>query len=180
MLPQITGLGRLKTSAFCLGRAQVFHFALVAIPGSARPDAGDAGKSAERIGGPTATSDGDRVDQPPPATGQCLMGLHGRLWAGKGRFAARAEGNPSLRSSQETCHKRGRRIPWLRRRSASGPWTGFVTAAVLSEPTIKRFETGLAEVWEAAVGKFVEAFEAAGLNFIAENGGGAGVRPRKP
>ena len=49
-------------------------------------------------------------------------------------------------------------------------------AASLSEPTIKRFETGLAKVSDAAVSRMVAALEAAGVEFIAENGGGAGVR----
>jgi transcriptional regulator with XRE-family HTH domain len=50
-------------------------------------------------------------------------------------------------------------------------------AADLSEPTIKRFETGRgANVSAAAVTKIVAALEAAGVVFIAENGGGPGVR----
>jgi transcriptional regulator with XRE-family HTH domain len=54
-------------------------------------------------------------------------------------------------------------------------------AAGLSEPTIKRFETARgARVSEAAVAKMVAALEAAGVEFIAENGGGAGVRLREP
>ncbi|MDE3176820.1 MAG: helix-turn-helix transcriptional regulator [Pseudomonadota bacterium] len=53
-------------------------------------------------------------------------------------------------------------------------------AADLSEPTIKRFETGLTNVSEAAIAKMVSALEAAGVEFIAENGGGAGVRLRRP
>jgi transcriptional regulator with XRE-family HTH domain len=58
--------------------------------------------------------------------------------------------------------------------------TQLASAAKLSEPTIKRFETGRgAKVSEVAVGKMRAALEAAGVEFIAENGGGAGVRLRK-
>ena len=53
-------------------------------------------------------------------------------------------------------------------------------AAELSEPTVKRFETGIAKVSESSVQKMVAALEAAGVEFISENGGGAGVRLRKP
>jgi transcriptional regulator with XRE-family HTH domain len=56
----------------------------------------------------------------------------------------------------------------------------LATAAGLSEPTIKRFETGRgANVSDAAAHKMHAALEAAGVEFIAENGGGAGVRLRK-
>jgi ribosome-binding protein aMBF1 (putative translation factor) len=50
-------------------------------------------------------------------------------------------------------------------------------AADLSEPTIKRFETGLAKVSEAAVAKMVSALEAAGVEFT--NGGQQGVRLKR-
>jgi hypothetical protein len=50
-------------------------------------------------------------------------------------------------------------------------------AASLSEPTIKRYETARgARVSAGAVAKMVTALEAAGVVFIAANGGGPGVR----
>ena len=50
-------------------------------------------------------------------------------------------------------------------------------AAGLSEPTVKRFETGQTNVSEAAVTKMVSALEAAGVEFT--NGDQPGVRLRK-
>jgi hypothetical protein len=51
----------------------------------------------------------------------------------------------------------------------------------MSLPTVKRYETGAgAKVSSDAVAKLRAALEAAGVEFIAENGGGAGVRLRKP
>ncbi len=59
--------------------------------------------------------------------------------------------------------------------------TRLADAAGLSEPTVKRFETAKgAKVSDAAVAKMVAALESAGVEFIAENGGGGGVRLRKP
>ena len=55
----------------------------------------------------------------------------------------------------------------------------LATAAQLSEPTVKRFETGVARVSDAALAKMVAALEGAGVEFIPENGGGSGVRLRK-
>jgi transcriptional regulator with XRE-family HTH domain len=55
--------------------------------------------------------------------------------------------------------------------------TELARAAGLSEPTIKRFETGLAKVSEAAIAKMIAALEAAGVEFT--NGGEPGVRLRK-
>lgn len=53
-------------------------------------------------------------------------------------------------------------------------------AAGLSLPTVKRFETGTgARVSDTAIGKMRAALESAGVDFIPENGGGAGVRLRK-
>lgn len=58
--------------------------------------------------------------------------------------------------------------------------TDLATEAELSLPTVKRFETGRgANVSADAIGKLVAALEAAGVEFIAENGGGPGVRLRK-
>ncbi len=53
-------------------------------------------------------------------------------------------------------------------------------SAGLSLPTVKRFETGTgAKVSADAVAKMRTALEVAGVEFIPENGGGAGVRLRK-
>ncbi|MDI9846549.1 helix-turn-helix transcriptional regulator [Rhodoblastus sp. 17X3] len=58
--------------------------------------------------------------------------------------------------------------------------TQLAEAAGLSLPTVKRFETDNGvKVSGDAVSKMVAALEAAGVEFIAENGGGAGVRLRK-
>jgi transcriptional regulator with XRE-family HTH domain len=46
--------------------------------------------------------------------------------------------------------------------------------------TINRFEKGQAESNPSTLAALRRAFEAAGAEFIAENGGGAGVRLRKP
>ena len=47
----------------------------------------------------------------------------------------------------------------------------------MSLPTVKRYETGVgARVSENAVEKLRTALEMAGVEFIPENGGGAGVR----
>jgi len=53
-------------------------------------------------------------------------------------------------------------------------------AAGLSLPTIKRTELETVNVSADARDKLRSALEAAGVEFIAENGGGAGVRLRKP
>jgi transcriptional regulator with XRE-family HTH domain len=58
-------------------------------------------------------------------------------------------------------------------------WTQsrLAQAAGLSDPTVKRFETRRgATNSAAAVAKMVAALEAAGVEFIAENCGGPGVR----
>jgi transcriptional regulator with XRE-family HTH domain len=52
-------------------------------------------------------------------------------------------------------------------------------AAGLSEPTVKRFETGIANVSDAAIAKMTAALESAGVIFVEENGDGPGVRLRK-
>jgi transcriptional regulator with XRE-family HTH domain len=58
--------------------------------------------------------------------------------------------------------------------------TELAAAAELSLPTVKRFETGRgATVSPEAVEKMRLALESAGVEFIAENGGGAGVRLKK-
>jgi transcriptional regulator with XRE-family HTH domain len=58
--------------------------------------------------------------------------------------------------------------------------TALASAAGLSEPTIKRFETDRgARVSPDAVAKMVAALESAGVIFVDENGDGPGVRLRK-
>ena len=52
--------------------------------------------------------------------------------------------------------------------------------AGLSLPTVKRLEAGFGpRVSDEARGKLQRAIEAAGIEFIEENGGGSGVRFRK-
>ena len=58
--------------------------------------------------------------------------------------------------------------------------TVLATRAGLSLPTVKRVETDLGiRVSNDARAKLRHALEAAGVEFIAENGGGPGVRLRK-
>jgi transcriptional regulator with XRE-family HTH domain len=57
--------------------------------------------------------------------------------------------------------------------------TELAKAASLSEPTVKRFETGGAKVSEAAIAKMIAALEAAGIEFIVQDNGGPGVRLKK-
>jgi predicted transcriptional regulator len=52
-------------------------------------------------------------------------------------------------------------------------------AAEVGQATVTRFETGR-DARMSTVEKLRFAFEAAGIAFIAENGGGAGVRFREP
>ena len=59
--------------------------------------------------------------------------------------------------------------------------TEVATAAGLSIPTVKRAEAdGGIRVSEYAVDAIVSALKKAGVEFIAENGGGPGVRLRRP
>jgi transcriptional regulator with XRE-family HTH domain len=58
--------------------------------------------------------------------------------------------------------------------------TQLAKAAGLSLPTVKRFETDNGvPVSNEAIGRMMAALEAAGVEFIPENGGGAGVRLKK-
>jgi predicted transcriptional regulator len=52
-------------------------------------------------------------------------------------------------------------------------------AAEVGQATVTRFETGR-DARISTVEKLRSAFEAAGIAFIAENGGGVGVRFREP
>ena len=65
-------------------------------------------------------------------------------------------------------------------RAALG-WTiaDLARAAEVSANTVNRFESGN-DARLSSVGKMRSTMEAAGVEFIAENGGGAGVRLRKP
>ncbi len=58
----------------------------------------------------------------------------------------------------------------------------LAAAASISVPTLKRMEasTGAAAGMANNVRAVVGALEAAGIEFIPENGGGAGLRMRKP
>ena len=59
--------------------------------------------------------------------------------------------------------------------------TDVATAAGLSVPTVKRAEAdGGIRVSEDAMLAIANALKKAGVEFIAENGGGPGVRLRKP
>ena len=59
--------------------------------------------------------------------------------------------------------------------------TEVATAAGLSIPTVKRAEAdGGVRVSEDAVDAIVRALKKVGVEFIAENGGGPGVRLRRP
>jgi transcriptional regulator with XRE-family HTH domain len=60
-------------------------------------------------------------------------------------------------------------------------WTtrDLADAASVGINTVTRFENGR-EAMIGTVGKMRRALEAAGVEFIAENGGGAGVRLKKP
>jgi hypothetical protein len=57
----------------------------------------------------------------------------------------------------------------------------LATASGVSEPTIKRLEASDGEIGgRPETGEKIQAaLEAAGVEFIAENGGGAGVRLKK-
>jgi transcriptional regulator with XRE-family HTH domain len=59
--------------------------------------------------------------------------------------------------------------------------TELASRAGLSLPTVKRVEAGLGpRVSAEARAKLQKALEAAGIEFIDENGGGPGVRLKKP
>jgi len=57
--------------------------------------------------------------------------------------------------------------------------TDLAHAANVGQATVNRFETGR-DARISTVEKLRSALEAAGVAFIAENGGGVGVRLRKP
>ncbi|KAB0676030.1 transcriptional regulator [Aureimonas leprariae] len=55
----------------------------------------------------------------------------------------------------------------------------LATAAKVGIVTVRQFEIGAAQPRNATLEVLHRALEAAGVEFIAENGGGAGVRLRK-
>nr|WP_246546622.1 transcriptional regulator [Ancylobacter defluvii] len=57
--------------------------------------------------------------------------------------------------------------------------SSLATQAAVSTQTVTRLERGEA-LKAATVGRLQAALEAAGIEFIPENGGGAGARFRKP
>jgi transcriptional regulator with XRE-family HTH domain len=58
--------------------------------------------------------------------------------------------------------------------------TRLAEAAGVSLSTVKDFEAGRRQPVPGSVASIRTALEAAGVQFIAENGGGAGVRLAKP
>jgi DNA-binding transcriptional regulator YiaG len=56
----------------------------------------------------------------------------------------------------------------------------FAKAAQVGLSTVVDFERERRSVSQDAVGRMQQALEAAGIDFIDENGGGPGVRLRKP
>ena len=52
-------------------------------------------------------------------------------------------------------------------------------AASISKQTLVDFERGARQPYDRTLADIVKALEAAGVEFIPENGGGAGVRLRK-
>ncbi|HEV2678299.1 MAG TPA: helix-turn-helix transcriptional regulator [Aliidongia sp.] len=56
----------------------------------------------------------------------------------------------------------------------------LAAAAKIGSATITRFENRQREPNNATLAAIQRALEAAGVEFIPENGGGAGVRLRKP
>lgn len=61
-------------------------------------------------------------------------------------------------------------------------WTqdDLAKAAKVGIVTVRQFEAGNAEPRNSTLAVISQAFEAAGIEFIPENGGGAGVRLRSP
>ena len=63
-------------------------------------------------------------------------------------------------------------LAWSQQNLADAAGVGIVT--------VHQFEAGISEPRRATLQVIRNAFEAAGVEFIDENGGGAGVRLRKP
>lgn len=73
--------------------------------------------------------------------------------------------------SREQCRAARALLEWTQDRLAE-------TSSV-SKKTLVDFEAGKRTPYDRTVAEVVRAFEAAGIEFIAENGGGAGVRFRE-
>ena len=60
-------------------------------------------------------------------------------------------------------------------------WTReqLATASAVSKMTLADFETGKRQPYDRTLADIIRAFEAAGLEFIPQNGGGAGIRFRE-
>jgi transcriptional regulator with XRE-family HTH domain len=56
----------------------------------------------------------------------------------------------------------------------------LAAAAGVGIVTVHQFEAGTSDPRNATLRVICQAFEAAGVEFIDENGGGAGVRLKKP
>jgi transcriptional regulator with XRE-family HTH domain len=56
----------------------------------------------------------------------------------------------------------------------------LATSSGVAKRTIAGFESGTAQPYPRTIEALRRALEAAGVEFIAENGGGAGVRLREP
>jgi transcriptional regulator with XRE-family HTH domain len=56
----------------------------------------------------------------------------------------------------------------------------LATASKVAKATIANFEAGKRSPYERTLNDLQEAMESGGVLFIAENGGGAGVRLAKP
>lgn len=76
----------------------------------------------------------------------------------------------SLTSAQ--CRAARALIPWTQ--------TDLSKASNVATKTIADFEIGKREPYLRTLADIRAALESAGVEFIAENGGGAGVRLRKP
>jgi transcriptional regulator with XRE-family HTH domain len=74
--------------------------------------------------------------------------------------------------SKEQCRAARGLLGWTAKQLAEEASVGVMT--------ISRFESGQRETHPATQTVIQAAFEARGIVFIAENGGGAGVRMRKP
>ena len=75
-------------------------------------------------------------------------------------------------------------VPQLRAARALLGWSqdALASASEVSKPTIARLETGTGPLggYVETRSRIIKAFEAAGVAFIPENGGGVGGRMREP
>jgi len=73
--------------------------------------------------------------------------------------------------SREQCRAARALLEWTQDRLAE--------ASSVSKKTLVDFEAGKRTPYDRTIAEVVRAFEAAGIEFIPENGGGAGVRFRQ-